>query len=283
MSRALQMLVVQDAHRLAAAQANASARLEIHSLLQHVLGVPRAYLLAHPERVLNEAEHARYDALLQRRLLGEPLAYILGEREFFGLNFKVTPATLIPRADTELLVELALQRVPIEAARFEVLDLGTGSGAIALSIAHHRPLSLISACDFSVSALAVAAENAHRLHLQNVRLLHSNWYENVGAQRFHLIVSNPPYIAPNDAHLTQGDLRFEPMSALASSHDGLDDIRHIIRHAAQHLHPEAWLLLEHGYDQAEQVRELLSAEGYNAVFSACDLAGIERVSGGKNC
>jgi len=265
-------------------------------LLQQVLGVSRAHLLAHPEQVLDETQATRYRALLQRRLAGEPLAYILGEREFFGLNFKVTPATLIPRADTELLVELALARIPPpspgltatlsrERERgwgrgFRVLDLGTGSGAIALSIAHARPDIEVTAVDASPEALDVARENARRLNLSNARLLHSDWFAALAGERFDLIVSNPPYIAENDAHLAQGDLRFEPRGALASGADGLDDIRHIVAGAKQHLVPGGWLLFEHGYDQAARVRELLLQWGYAGVFSARDLAGIERVSGG---
>jgi len=308
-----------------------TARIEVQMLLQQMLGVTRAHLLAHPEQALDEAQAATYGALLQRRLAGEPLAYILGEREFYGLNFRVTPATLIPRSDTELLVELALQRIPqhlpasltppglsnpsqpplvrggVSEHAFRVLDLGTGSGAIALSIAHARPDIEVTAVDASQEALEVARENARRLLVQhepahistkplalsdvegsmrtdsvigNVRLLRSDWFAALQGERFDLIVSNPPYIAANDAHLAQGDLRFEPRGALASGTDGLDDIRRIVAGAKEHLHAGGWLLFEHGYDQAGRARELLSAAGYAGVFSACDLAGIERVSGG---
>ena len=254
-----------------------TARIEVQMLLQRVLGVSRAHLLAHPEQALDEAQAAAYRALLQRRLAGEPLAYILGEREFFGLTFKVTPATLIPRADTELLVELALPRIP-QSGR--VLDLGTGSGAIALSIAHARPDIEVTAVDASQEALEVARENVRRLNIGNACLLRSDWFSALGGERYNLIVSNPPYIAENDAHLAQGDLRFEPRGALASGTDGLDDIRRIVAGAKQHFNPGGWLLFEHGYDQAARVRKLLLQEGYAEVFSARDLAGIERVSGG---
>jgi len=272
-----------------------SARIEVQMLLQQVLGVSRAHLLAHPEQALDEAQAAAYRTLLQRRLAGEPLAYILGEREFFGLTFRVTPATLIPRPDTELLVELALQRTPnpnpnpsrpplirggVSEHAFHVLDLGTGSGAIALSIAHARPEAEVTALDASPDALEVAQENARRLNIANVRLLRSDWFSALAGERFDLIVSNPPYIADGDTHLAQGDLRFEPRTALASGADGLDDIRRIVAGAKQHLNPGGWLLFEHGYDQAERARELLLLEGYAEVFSARDLAGIERVSGG---
>ena len=291
----IQSLLTQDKAALEAALSldSAAVRIEVQMLLQQVLGVSRAWLLAHPEQVLSEAQAAAYRGLLQRRLAGEPLAYILGEREFFGLMFKVAPATLIPRPETELLVELALQRIPspLPLSRkrergecsggrgFCVLDLGTGSGAIALSIAHMRPNVEVTAVDASPEALEVAWENARHLNTGNVRLLQSDWFSALTGERFDLIVSNPPYIAENDPHLAQGDLRFEPRGALASGADGLDDIRRIVSDAKQHLNPGGWLLFEHGYDQAARVRELLGA-GYTEVFSARDLAGVERVSGG---
>lgn len=254
-----------------------TARIEVQCLLQKVLRQPRAWLLAHPEVKLDTAQRNEYAALLQRRLTGEPIAYILGEREFFSLMFKVTPATLIPRPETELLVEQALQRVPPQGC---VLDLGTGSGAIALSIAHAQPEVRVLACDASSDALAVAHENIQCLGIHNVTLLQSDWYTALGAQRFDLIVSNPPYIATHDPHLLQGDVRFEPVSALTSGEDGLCDIRHIINGALAHLAPGGWLLLEHGYDQAQRVRELLQSASFGEVHSVQDLAGIERVSGG---
>ena len=249
-------------------------------LLQSALHVTRVYLFAHPERCLTDAEFAHYSIFLQRRLHGEPIAYILGEREFYGINLKVTPATLIPRPDTELLVELALQRIA-KLERCDVLDLGTGSGAIALAIAHACPQSEVVACDASTLALAVAQENARSLGLPNVDFVRSDWFAAVGKQRFDLIVANPPYIAAGDIHLTEGDVRFEPVSALISGVDGLDDIRHIITHSSSHLVLGGWLLLEHGYDQAVRVRSLLQAAAFDDVFSACDLAGTERVSGGR--
>lgn len=249
-------------------------------LLQKILHVPRVYLLAHPERSLTETELSYYNELLQRRLNGEPIAYILGEREFYGMSLKVTPATLIPRPDTELLVELALQRIPLHE-RCAVLDLGAGSGAIALAIAHERPQAEVLACDASAAALAVAQENARALGISNASFVQSNWFAALGTQRFTLIVSNPPYIAAGDPHLAQGDVRFEPVSALISGMDGLDDIRHIITQSSSHLLQGGWLLLEHGYDQAARVRRLLQEAGFGDVFSACDIAGIERASGGR--
>ena len=298
MSRHLQNILLLDSTKLAAALTldASSARIEVQSLLQDTLNVSRAYLLAHPERCLNDFEQNRYDTLLQRRLNGEPIAYILGKREFFGLMFKVTPATLIPRPETELLVELALQRIPFpclsvtthhkqeknwgEKAGFRVLDLGTGCGAIALSIAHTRPDVDVVAVESSAEALIIARENAQLLNIGNAALIQSDWYTALDAQRFNLIVSNPPYIAADDLHLRQGDLRFEPSSALASGVDGLNDILQIVTKAPVHLQPGGWLLLEHGYDQAEQVRNVMQQAGFCDVFSAVDLAGIERVSGG---
>jgi len=252
----------------------------VQCLLQKVLQVARVYLLAHPERSLTAVEFGHYKELLQRRLQGEPVAYILGEREFFGLNLKVTPATLIPRPDTELLVELALQRIPARQ-HCTVLDLGTGSGAIAVAIAHERPQAEVLACDAAAAALTVAQENARALGLSNTWFVQSDWFAALGTQRFALIVSNPPYIAAGDVHLAQGDVRFEPVSALISGADGLDDIRHIINQSSAHLVAGGWLLLEHGYDQAARVRSLLEAANFEDIFSARDLAATERVSGGR--
>lgn len=282
LSHSIQNLLSQDTAKLASSLAleASTARIEVQCLLQRVLHVPRVYLLAHPERVLTEVELTHYNALRQRRVQGEPIAYILGKREFYGMTFKVTPATLIPRPDTELLVELALQYLPANE-RCAVLDLGTGTGAIALAIAHSRPQDEVLACDASAPALAVARENALTLGIPNVNFVQSNWFAALGRQHFDLIVSNPPYIAVGDPHMAQGDVRFEPVSALISGEDGLDDIRHIIIHSFSRLAPGGWLLLEHGYDQAERVRRLLLEAGFDEVFSACDLAGTERVSGGR--
>lgn len=260
---------------------SSSARIEVQTLLQAVLQVDRAWLLTHPEQALSDEQLSRYTALFERRLSGEPIAYLLASREFYGLDFKVSPATLIPRPETELLVELALQRIPrLPSPR--VLDLGTGSGAIALSIAHARPDVEVVAVDASEAALEVARENALRLNIGNVRLLRSDWFSALHGEHFDLIVSNPPYVAANDAHLAQGDLRFEPRAALASGADGLDDIRSICAQAKAYLNPDGWLLFEHGHDQAERVRALLLRAGFAGIFTARDLADIERVSGGDN-
>ena len=283
MLRAIQNILLQDSGRLIETLGldPASARIEVQCLLQQVLKVSRAYLLAYPERILSEPEQTLYDALLQRRLSGEPIAYILGEREFFGLSFKVTPATLIPRPETELLVEMALQRIPHDQT-CHVLDLGTGSGAIAIAIAHERPKAIVLACDSAAPALDVARENAAQFLLSNLSFVASDWFQQIGGMRFDIIVSNPPYVSIGDLHLTQGDVRFEPLSALVSGPDGLHDIRWIIAHSKQHLKSNGWLLLEHGYDQAAQVRELLRLGEFKDIFSARDLSGIERVSGGAH-
>lgn len=251
--------------------------LENRILLCHALRLPRVALITQSERVFTPEEAALLAALVQRRLDGEPIAYIVGEREFFGLPFKVTPAVLIPRPDTELIVELALERL---APQQRVLDMGTGSGAIAVALAHTRPDADVSALDVSEEALAVARANA-AANGARVRFLRSDWYAALGAERFHLIVSNPPYIVAGDRHLIEGDLRFEPIDALTDHADGLSDLRTIADGAAAHLEPGGWLLLEHGYDQAEAVRGLLKARGYGEVRSWRDLAGIERVSGGR--
>ena len=270
-----------------------SARIEVQCLLQAILKVNRAYLLTHPERVLNTDETANYGALLERRMQGEPIAYLVGEREFYGLNFKVTPATLIPRPDTELLVELALQLIPSPPAPlphageggrkagrgFRVLDLGTGSGAIAISIAHARSDIEVVAVDASEAALDVAKYNAQALKVHNVRLLHSDWFAELSGERFDIIVSNPPYIEADDAHLSR--MSFEPISALVSCEDGLGDIRRISNEAKGHLNNGGWLMLEHGYNQAEKVRKLLLQSGFSEVSSVRDLSGIERVTMGR--
>jgi release factor glutamine methyltransferase len=251
--------------------------LENRILLQHVLGISRVALITQADRALHAAEAERLSALVQRRLAGEPIAYIVGQREFFGLPFKVSPAVLIPRPDTELIVELAIERLPRQG---RMLDMGTGSGAIAVSVAHARPDAQVTALDVSPAALVLARENAG-INGVRVRFLQSDWFAAVGDERFELIASNPPYIAAGDEHLSQGDLRFEPAGALTDHADGLSALRIIIEGARERLMPGAWLLLEHGYDQAAQVRELLAAHRYQEVQSWRDLAGIERVSGGR--
>lgn len=253
-------------------------RFDARVLLREAAGVTASTLVAYPERALPAGQAACFVDWLQRREAGEPVAYLIGEREFFGRRFRVSPATLIPRPDTELLVERALLAVKdITAPR--LLDLGTGSGAIAISLALERPDAQVCAIDYSPDALDVAQGNALVLGA-SVRCLLGSWFQPVQGEQFDCIVSNPPYIAENDPHLGQGDLRFEPASALASGVQGLDDIRQIIAQAAGYLAQGGSLLLEHGYDQAEAVRTLLGDQGFRDVRSWQDLAGIERVSGG---
>ncbi|EHK63873.1 peptide chain release factor N(5)-glutamine methyltransferase [Achromobacter arsenitoxydans] len=255
-------------------------RLEVRMLLEHVLAKPRAWLLAHDTDPLAPEVAAAYEALARRRIAGEPMAYLLGSREFMGHMFRVTPDVLIPRPDTEVLVETALECVAAIAGP-AVLDLGTGSGAIAISIALARRDARVMASDVSAAALAVAAANAWDLTAA-VRFVEGSWYEAVPAgEGFDLIVSNPPYVASDDPHLDQGDLRFEPRGALTDGAGGLDDLRRIVQGAANHLKPGGALWMEHGWDQAQAVRDMLAQAGFQDVCSRKDLAGIERISGGR--
>ncbi|HPH08243.1 MAG TPA: peptide chain release factor N(5)-glutamine methyltransferase [Methylotenera sp.] len=257
------------------------AKLEAQLLLQHVLNVNRAWLIAHENDALQANQHAAFEALLNRRLNGEPIAYILGGRAFYGLDLLVTPDTLIPRPDTETLVEAALAKIPM-AAHPSILDLGTGSGAIALAIAKNRPQASVIAVDASKAALAVAKKNAQNLSIDNVEFVLSNWFQHLNNQPFDVIVSNPPYIEENDAHLSQGDLRFEPISALSSGEDGLNDIRQIIENSLVHLQPQGWLMLEHGFNQADKVADLMANTGFVSIETIKDFGGNNRVTIGKN-
>jgi release factor glutamine methyltransferase len=253
--------------------------LEARMLLERVLSKSRAWLIAHADEAAGADAEQAFSALAERRRKGEPIAYILGEREFYGLEFRVAPAVLIPRPETELLVELALERMPEDAA-MRVLDLGTGSGAIAVALAHERPQARLTAVDVDYAAVSVARANASR-HRASVRFFCGDWFGALPGERFDLIVSNPPYVAAGDPHLGLGDVRFEPQRALVGGADGLDCIRAIVAKAGAHLRAGAWLLFEHGYDQAEACRALLQAEEYREVQSWPDLAGIPRVSGGR--
>jgi len=252
--------------------------LEAQVLAAHALGLSRARLLADSQRALDAETVRGIERLFLRRRAGEPVAYLTGEREFHGLSLQVTPDVLIPRPETELLVELALERLPNRAGR--VLDLGTGSGAIAVAIAHVAPDAEVVAVDASGAALAVARENARR-HGAAIRFVEGEWFAGVGRERFDVVVSNPPYVAAGDGHLGEGDLRFEPRTALVGGPDGLDAIRAIVAGAKQHLVGGGWLLFEHGFDQAERCRSLLAMYGYSGVASWPDLAGVVRVSGGR--
>jgi len=272
--------VAEALRRAAARFASESARLDAELLLCHLLGVNRSWLYAWPDKPLDAGQQQRFEHLVARRAAGEPIAHILGEREFWSLALKVTRDTLIPRPDTELLVERALTLLPV-GMPLQVADLGTGSGAVALAIARERPHCKVVATDRSAAALAVARENALRHHLANVVFREGSWGAPLADEKFHLIVSNPPYIAEGDPHLAEGDVRFEPRSALVAGRDGLDDIRQIAREAREHLHTGGWLLVEHGYGQGEDVRAILQENGYEQVTTWRDLAGHERVTGGR--
>ncbi len=255
-------------------------KLEAQLLLERVLAVNHAWLITHADDEINSQTHQQFKALIQRRISGEPIAHILGEREFYGLAFKVTPDTLIPRPDTETLVEAALAKIsPSETPC--ILDLGTGSGAIALAIAKHRPNANVIAVDASQAALSVAQENAEALNIHNVQFLLSDWFSTLTNQHFDVIVSNPPYIEQDDDHLKQGDLRFEPISALASGEDGLDDIRQIILDASAHLKPKGWLMFEHGYNQAKNASILLVSAHFSSIETLKDLGSNDRVTFGQ--
>lgn len=248
---------------------------EARLLLCHVLGVALAALEAHPERKVSPQETADFRALAARRAAGEPIAYLMGRREFYGLDFRVTPDVLIPREETELLVDIAVEK-PVQ----RILDLGTGSGCLAIAVAKQLPQAEVTAVDVSAAALAVARGNAAR-HGVTVRFLQGDWFAPVGGESFDLILANPPYVAAADPHLAQGDVRFEPRGALAAGPDGLDEIRRIVATAPAHLAPGGRLYLEHGYDQARAVAALLDAAGFVAIEQRRDLAGILRVSGGR--
>ncbi|WEN14813.1 peptide chain release factor N(5)-glutamine methyltransferase [Rhodanobacter sp. AS-Z3] len=263
---------------LVAATEQLGERVDAELLLLYVLQQPRSWLFTHASDELSMDVQTAFASLVARRAAGEPVAYIIGRRGFWTLDLEVTPATLIPRPETELLVELALQRLPLDAL-CDVVDLGTGSGAIALAIARERPLAKVVATDASAAALAVAQRNAQRHRIGNVSFLHGDWLVPLAGRQFDLIASNPPYIEADDPHLELGDLRFEPASALASGADGLDDIRRIIAAACSHLRPAGWLLFEHGWDQGASVRALLEQAGYAQVFTAQDLESRDRVSG----
>lgn len=265
------------------ARAQGLDSLDAQLLLSHVLVRPRSWLLAHGDHVLSATEAAAFDTLLTRSALGEPLAYLLGEKAFYGLTLRVSPHVLVPRADTEVLVDWALALIPRGTTPpVRVLDLGTGSGAIALAIQHERPLALVTATDASPEALAVAMDNAQQLHLP-VRFVQGHWLDPWQApaapERFDLIVSNPPYIAEQDAHLDA--LQHEPQSALTAGPDGLRDLTHIVQHAPAHLASGGWLLLEHGYDQHLAVQDLLACAGFQGITTRRDLAGIPRCTGGQ--
>ena len=255
-------------------------RVDTEMLLLHVLGQSRTWLFLHEDAAMSDADAAAFEALVARREAGEPVAYLIGTRGFWTLDLAVTPSTLIPRPETELLVELALERIPADADA-RIADLGTGSGAIGLAIASERPRAQLIATDASEAALDVARGNAQRNHIANIEFRTGSWFAPLAGERFDIIVSNPPYIESDDPHLDEGDLRFEPASALASGTDGLDDLRIITNQASSHLNADGWLLVEHGWNQGAAVRALFKAAGFIGIQTARDLEGRDRITLGR--
>ena len=259
-----------------------SPRIDAEVLLMCVLGCSRTQLFVNAQATVKPEQFQQFSQLLHRRMQGEPIAYITGEQEFWSLPIRVTRDTLIPRPETEHLVETALSKIP-ENAAWKIADLGTGSGAIALAIASERKNCKVTAVDASSAALDVAAQNAQKLGIKNISFMQSCWLDEFVDKKFHLIVSNPPYICADDEHLLKGDVVFEPHAALVSGIDGLDDIRQIVSTAVKHLYSQGWLMLEHGWDQAEAVKGLLFENKYEYVSTIKDLAGISRIAiGCKN-
>lgn len=252
-----------------------SARLDAEILLCQTIDMPRSYLFAHPEDVLDEITHDRFESLLLRRLNGEPMSYITGTREFWSRELLVSPATLVPRPETELLVELALREIPRDAA-WRILDLGTGSGAIAIAIAGERLMCTVTATDISPAALAIARENVRQAQMSNITCLEGSWIAPVADSKFELIVSNPPYVRDDDEALE--NLAYEPLAALAAGKDGLRDIRLLASDAGAILMPGGWLMLEHGADQAMDVAAILRTNGWSGIACHNDLAGKPRVT-----
>ncbi|HDW0020192.1 TPA: peptide chain release factor N(5)-glutamine methyltransferase [Enterobacter ludwigii] len=260
--------------------ASESPKRDAEILLEFVTGKARTYLLAFGETQLSAEQEAQLATLLARRKTGEPVAHLVGEREFWSLPLYVSPATLIPRPDTECLVEQALSRLPAQACR--ILDLGTGTGAIALALASERPDCEVTAVDVMPDAVALAQRNVARLGFPNVTVLQSSWFSALDNRTFGMIVSNPPYIDEHDPHLTQGDVRFEPLTALVSANEGLADIVHIVTTSRQHLLPGGWLLVEHGWTQGDAVRDVFIAAGYRAVETCRDYGGNDRLTLGQS-
>ncbi|WP_163574975.1 peptide chain release factor N(5)-glutamine methyltransferase [Halomonas faecis] len=274
----LDRLLSRAAVRLRAA-GSPSPRLDAEVLLCHALGCDRTWLYTWGDREATTLVRARYEALVAARAEGHPVAYLTGEREFWGLALETHSSTLIPRPESETLVDVALALAPVAVGR--LLDLGTGTGAIALAFASERPGWSVVGIDHQTEAVALARRNAERLAIGNAAFLVSDWFTALVGERFDVIVANPPYVAADDPHLVNGDVRFEPVSALVAGSDGLDDLRHIVAAACDHLVPGGWLALEHGHAQGAAVREQLSVAGYVEVASCHDLAGHERVSLGR--
>ena len=258
--------------------ATEDAAIDSSALLCHLLNCNQTYLLTWPDKPLSQEQQSQFQVMIEQRQSGKPVAYITGQRGFWSLDLKVTDATLIPRPDTELLVELALSKL---MPNQRVVDLGTGTGAIALAIASELPTLSVIACDFSVDALEVAKQNAQANNINNVEFKHNDWLSGFPENSIDMIVSNPPYIEKDDPHLQHGDVRFEPMTALASGDDGLDDIRQIVDQSAYCLKPAGWLLIEHGYHQSQQVQQLFLQHGFTQVTAHKDFGGNDRVVMGQ--
>jgi len=277
---------------LALFEVSSSPEIDAEVLLGHSLGQSRAWLLTYQDETLDDKQSSQFQQLVERRKNGEPIAYILGSREFWSLDLSVNAATLIPRPETEILVEVALEKATELSSLFSstdsvsqftlsIADLGTGSGAIALALATELPGAFVTAVDNSNEALEVAIHNAEKCQLSNVEFLQSHWFESLVEHRFDLICSNPPYIETHDPHLHQGDLRFEPNSALASGPDGFFDIQHIIANAQNYLNDHGWLILEHGYQQAKRTQALLEEHGFVNIGTREDYAGLARITYGQ--
>ncbi|MDH5611726.1 MAG: peptide chain release factor N(5)-glutamine methyltransferase [Gammaproteobacteria bacterium] len=269
---------LKDASK-ALAETSYSARLDAEVLLCHVLNCSATHLIAWPEKNLNEKQIQTFRQLVEQRQAGTPVAYLTGRKEFWSMDFKVTTATLIPRPDTEILVEFVLNQFS-DRKKLNLLDLGTGSGAIAIAIASEKPDWVITATDISCEALTVARENARTHQITNIKFAESNWFEQINKQYFDLIISNPPYIAAQDEHLSQGDVRFEPVSALISGETGMDDIESITSKSIEYLNPGGWLAVEHGYNQQRQVDACLRHYHFQEIIQLEDLSGQPRVTAG---
>lgn len=275
MAEPLQALLDRAAAELAAI--SETPFLDAEVLLSHCLDKPRSFLRAWPEHRPTDPQTQSFLELLARRRQGQPIAYLIGKREFWSREFQVSSAVLIPRPDSELLIELALERIA-PAKPCKMIDLGTGSGILALTLAAERPLAEVIASDLSLAALHLAQHNAERLGVANVRFIQSNWFDAIDADDFELILSNPPYIAADDPHLQQGDLRFEPTSALISDDNGLADIDRLVEQARHHLKPDGHILVEHGYNQAPAVQAIFAGHGYRHIVNHRDLAGNPRAT-----
>ena len=273
-------MTIRDLLKASQAQLDAdTAALDCEILLAHCLGKDRTYLYTWPEQQTEISAEKKFQDLLRRRIEGEPIAYLIGHREFWSLSLSVNSSTLIPRPDTERLVEVALELLAVENAR--VLDLGTGTGAIALALAKEKSSWQLLGVDIAIEAVQLAQKNAATLAIRNAHFMQSNWFEHIDTQRFDLIVSNPPYIAADDPHLQQGDVRFEPSRALIADNNGLAAIETIAHRAKNYLQANGWLLFEHGYRQAPAVRTLLSQLDYSDISTWHDWSGNERVTGGR--